>query len=544
MSTPIGLGNGSPRGWKDIARLATVVALAIFLSGCTSMHDYFHNGFKVGPNYHPSGAPVAQQWIDAADPRVQTRSQDLAKWWAVFNDPILNDLMDCAYHQNLTLKAAGLRILEARSQLLITQGNLFPQTQQANASYTRYGATTTLINPGVAPTAGPAVFFDKWNYNFNLQWELDFWGQFRRAVTSQAATLESSVFAYDEALLTMFGDIAKNYIEIRTDQERIKALRENVKYQKDMADLTRVRREHGYRLVTDIDVDQTQAIQESTEAQIPSVEADMRQAVTALCILMGMPPVDLLQRIGTADLPTVPVEMAVGIPAELLCRRPDVRQAERNAAAQAEQIGIAEAQLYPAIYINGTLGYAAPQFPQLFMPGSLSASVGPSFQWNVLNYGRIVNNVHMQDQKLQELITTYQATVLQANADVENGLVTFLKAQEQVRKLDACVRHYKGAVQGAKDQMAGGAGTMTGSAYSALSYYTIAVPLAQEEDLLAQAKGQISQGMILVYRALGGGWEYGRQPQAAPVMPQAVPPPAASPSPIRGLPPLVAPQPS
>jgi NodT family efflux transporter outer membrane factor (OMF) lipoprotein len=522
MSTPIGMGSGSPRGWKAIARLATVVALAILLSGCTSLHDYFHNGFKVGPNYHPPGAPIAQQWIDAADPRVQTRSQDLAKWWSVFNDPILNDLMDCAYHQNLTLKAAGMRILEARSQLLITQGSLFPQTQQANASYTRYGSPTT-------NAAGAAVFFDKWNYNFNLQWELDFWGQFRRAVTSQAATLESSVFAYDEALLTMFGDIAKNYIEIRTDQERIKALRENVKYQKDMADLTRVRREHGYRLVTDIDVDQTQAIQESTEAQIPPVEVDMRQAVTALCILLGMPPADLLQRIGTADLPTVPVEMAVGIPAQLLCRRPDVRQAERNAAAQAEQIGIAEASLYPAIYINGTLGYAAPQFSQIFMPNSLASSVGPSFQWNVLNYGRLKNNVIMQDQKLQEYIATYQATVLQANADVENGLVTFLKAQEQVRKLDACVRHYKGAVQGAKDQMAGGAGTMTGSAYSALSYYTIAVPLAQEEDLLAQAKGQISQGLILVYRALGGGWEYGRQPQAVPAAPQAVPQPAMRP---------------
>jgi outer membrane protein TolC len=316
MSTSIGLSNPSQHTWKSLARLLAVAALAISLSGCTSVHDYFHNGFKVGPNYCPPTAPIAQQWIDTADPRVRSRSEDLAQWWAVFNDPVLDDLMACAYRQNLTLKAAGLRILEARSQLAITQGNLFPQTQQATGSYSRFAAPTTVLSPGAAPTAGSNVFFDKWNYGFNLQWELDFWGQFRRAVQAQEATVESSVFAYDEALLTMFGDIAKNYIEIRTDQERIKSLRENVIIQKHMADLTRTRREHGWRQLTDIDVYQTRAIQESTEEQIPPVEMDMRQAVTALCILLGIPPVDLIQRIGTADVPKVPVEVAVGIPAQ------------------------------------------------------------------------------------------------------------------------------------------------------------------------------------------------------------------------------------
>ncbi len=477
------------------AVFVAVVAIVFTLTGCTSFKDYVHNGFKVGPNYCRAPAPVAKAWIDAYDPRVRSNSEDVARWWQVFNDPALNRLILCAYQQNLTVKQAGFRILEARYKLAIAKGNLFPQTQTANGAFSREAVSAA--PPNAVPT--PALFTNLWSANFNLQWELDFWGQFRRAVQSQEAFLEQNVAGYDAALVTMFGDFAENYLTIRTNQEEIKNLRANVEIQKGVVDYTSKRLKAGFR-ETDLDLDQARAIQESTEAQIPPLEAAIRQANDALCVLLGIPTVDLTGVIGTGPIPSVPPDVAIGIPAELLRRRPDVRQAERTAAVQAEQIGIAAAALYPAFSIDGTIGYESRELPYLFTPSAFNASVGPSFQWNVLNYGRIVNNVKLQDATLQELIAAYQATVLQANADVENGLATFLRSQEQTKLLAASVKDYQGALYIVLAQEKAGAVD-----YS--RYATIATSLVQQQDLLAQAQGQIVQGLVQVYRSLGGGWE-------------------------------------
>ena len=191
---------------------------------------------------HPPAA-VAKHWIDPDDPRVKTNSEDLTQWWKVFNDPVLNRIILCAYQRNLTLKEAGFRILQARYQLAIAKGELFPQTQTANGSYLRRAVSA---NPPNAPLV-PAVFENSWAANFNLQWQLDFWGQFRRAVQAQEATLEANVANYDAALVTLFADFAQNYLTIRTDQERIKNLRENVKIQKDLVLYTKRRFDAGFR---------------------------------------------------------------------------------------------------------------------------------------------------------------------------------------------------------------------------------------------------------------------------------------------------------
>ena len=184
---------------------------------------------------------------------------------------------------------------------------------------------------------------------------------------------------------------------------------------------------------SELDVYQARSTLEQTEAQIPEFEISLRQTCNNLCILLGMPPEDLQARLGPRPIPTAPPEVAVGIPADLLRRRPDVRRAERQAAAQSAQIGVAEADFYPAISINGTLGYSAQFFPDLFRSAALNGSVGPSFQWNLLNYGRILNNVRLQDARFQELVATYQQTVLNADQEVENGLVTFLRAQRRTK---------------------------------------------------------------------------------------------------------------
>jgi NodT family efflux transporter outer membrane factor (OMF) lipoprotein len=493
--------------------LAAVATMAVCLTGCTSFHDYVHNGFKVGPSYCTPPAEVAKQWVDAGDPRIRTNPEDLAHWWRVFNDPVLNRLVDCAYQRNLTVKQAGFLILEARYQLAIAKGDLFPQTQTLNGSYARVASTS--LNP-LSPAVTPPIFLDRWNVNFNLQWQLDFWGQFRRAVQAQEAFLEAQVANYDAALVTMFGEVAQYYLQIRTDQEAIRSLRENVKIQKELVLYTKRRFDAGFR-ETELALSQARAIEESTEAQIPPLEQDIRQKSNALCVLMGMPPANLSSLIGNGPIPTVPPDIALGIPCDLLRRVPTVRQAERLAAQQAEQIGIAQAAIYPAIFINGTMGYTALNFPQLFSSNAFNGSAGPSFQWNVLNYGRLANNVKLQDATLQQLIAAYQQSVLVANQAVEDGLATFFHAHDQTELLRASVRDYQDALRIVLAQEKVGAVD-----YSA--YATIATALVTQEDLLASAQGQITQGLVQVYQALGGGWQIRCQPEAQPQAEAAVAP--------------------
>jgi outer membrane protein TolC len=269
-----------------------------------------------------------------------------------------------------------------------------------------------------------------------------------------------------------------------------------------------------------LDVHQTESNLEQTISGISQLEMDLRVSENRLCVLMGMPPVEMHNMLGEDQTPTPPPEVAIGIPAELLRRRPDVRRAERLAAAQAEQIGIAQADLYPSFSIVGTLGWQAQNFTDLFAPGSLESNVGPTFQWKILNYGRIANNVRYQDAKFQELVTTYQQTVLQANEEAEDGVVTFLQAQERNRHLDKSVTAASNAV---KDMFLPTALGQPGFDFN--RFALIEQNRITQQDLLAQSRGQIAQGLIQIYRALGGGWEVRLGP-----MPEIPPPPAVLPS--------------
>jgi outer membrane protein TolC len=249
-----------------------------------------------------------------------------------------------------------------------------------------------------------------------------------------------------------------------------------------------------------LDVDQAKSTLAQTEAQVPLFEIVLRQACNRLCVLMGMPPEQLQDRLGQRAIPTPPPYVVVGIPAQLLARRPDVRRAERLAAAQSEQIGIAEADLYPAITINGTLGFQAQQFSQLFSKQAFTGSEGPSFQWNILNYGRITNNIRFQDARFQELVLAYQQTVLSAAEEAEDGLVTFLRQQERAKLLEESVVNAQKAVNVVIAQYK--VGTVDFNRVALIEQ-----DLVTQQDLLAQAQGQIAQGLIQVYRALGGGWQ-------------------------------------
>ena len=462
-------------------------ALLVSTSGCTSLRDYVHNGFKVGPNYCPADAPVAEHWIESTDLAVSKDPGSLSHWWCAFKDPTLNELVTQAYRQNLTLKQAGFRILQARAKAGIALGEIFPQSQTANGSYLRSGGA------GVP-------FRDSWDFGFSLNWELDFWGRFRRAVTAADANLDASMAYYDGVLVTLIADVAKSYVQVRTDQERIRLLKSAVKLQQGVLNYIENRYAAGYKQ-TELDFDQAVSNLRQNEASIMVLEIDKRQAEDQLCTLMGIPTEDLSKMLGDAPIPTAPPQVAIGIPADLLRRRPDVRRAERLAASQAEQIGIAQAALYPAFSLNGTLGYTADSFSDLFRSDSFNGTVGPSFNWNVLNYGRIVNNVRYNDAYFQELVAAYQNSVLTANQEVEDGLATFLRSHRRTALMDESVTAARKAVNIVILQYEKGAVDFN-------RYATIEQNLVTQQDSLAQAKGQIAQGLIAVYRALGGGWEF------------------------------------
>ncbi|HEV3122866.1 MAG TPA: efflux transporter outer membrane subunit, partial [Isosphaeraceae bacterium] len=425
--------------------LVALAAQIVLCAGCvtTGARDWLRNGLKVGPEYGRPPAPVAESWIQSSDPRVMNHQLEDDHWWDLFQDPALSSLVRTAYAGNPNLRAVGARVLEARAGQAISVGNMFPQTQQLNGSYTRVNLSRNLpLLPTIAKTLPPGTLtpnFSNWFYGFNLSWELDLWGRIRRNIESTNATLDASVEDYDDALVTLFADVVTNYVQYRVAQQRIKIARDNVRIQEAVLALASEKFRVG--TATRLDVEQARTVLEQTRSTIPGQEIVQGQANDSLCILLGIPPQDLEPqlgpgpKLGSSPIPNTPMSVAAGIPADLLRRRPDVRSAERLIAAQSAQIGVAEADLYPTIYINGTLGWDAADFSKAFSTKSFLGLLTPGFRWNILNYGRIVNNVHLQEARTQELVAAYQTKVLSAGREVQVPLRGFVKSQEQAEDL-------------------------------------------------------------------------------------------------------------
>jgi NodT family efflux transporter outer membrane factor (OMF) lipoprotein len=484
--------------------LATaLVAALLSASGCTTLREYIHNGFKVGPNYGRPPAPVAQKWIDADDVRVSCQPEDGCHWWTAFNDPVLSDLVQTAYRENLTLREAGFRVLQTRASLGIAVGELFPQNQEMLGSYTRRGVSENVANR----VATPQRWFSTWDYGFGLAWELDFWGRFRRAVEAAEDSLDASVENYDDVLVLLISDVASNYVRYRVLEQQIAYTRAQVKLQTDILQIAQAKFKGGQ--VSQLDVNQAQANLSATQVLVPQLEISLREVNNQLCILLGLPAEDLKAKLGAAPIPTAPTSVAVGIPADLLRRRPDIRRAERQAAAQCAEIGVAESGFYPHISLNATWGWAAKDFKDLFAHGSFRGSIGPEFHWEILNYGRILNNVRLQDAHFQELVAHYQQVVLKADAEVEDGLARFLKGQDEWRNARDSVEAELAAVKDAMAQYKGGFTDLNRVA-------VVADQLVSRQNQLAQTQGEIALGLIQVYRALGGGWQIRCNTNAAP----------------------------
>jgi len=458
----------------------------------------------VGPDFQRPKTMVSSNWLETGDPRVSTGSARYRDWWQAFNDPVLDRLVERAYRENLSLRSAGMRVLQARAQLGITIGEIFPQTQQAIGSvqYNRTGDRAVTA----AFTGSKGGSLDYWQSEVGLQasWELDFWGKLRRAIQSADASLLSTLADYDNTLVTLTADVANSYITIRTAEERIRIARENVGTQEESLKIAEAKFKYG--TVTQLDVEQARTSLLNTLATIPPLETQLRQAKDVLSVLLGMPPSDLSDLLGgPSAIPVSPPQVIVGVPTDLLRRRPDIRSAELQAAAQSAQIGVARADLFPAFSLTGNLvllstNLGSFKLSDMFRWGSRSVQAGPTVQWNIFNYGQITNNVRVQDAKLQELLLTYQSAVLSAQQDVEDNLAGFLRAQDRAQLLAQSVASARTAVALALLQYREGVTDFT-------TVLTAQQALLSQQDSLASTLGTISTSLVGVYRALGGGWE-------------------------------------
>lgn len=483
----------APRLTKRLLGGFLAAATALLMAGCA-----------VGPDFEAPSVRVAPNWLEWRNKSLKTGDAGDRAWWRVFRDPVLDRLIETAYAQNLTLLSAGTKVLQARAALGIAIGEFYPQ-QQFAAGLLTYNLRSTADNSTGAFPSGTAA-----NYWFGLlgiqaAWELDFWGKFRRGVESADAAYLASIATYDDVLVTLLSDVARTYIGIRTLEKQIGIARENAARQREAVTIARERYKGG--AATMLDVYQAENVLGATQASIPQLTIQLQHGLNALRVLLGMAPEPLgfLLARSTGVIPTAPATVAVGIPADLLRRRPDIRAAELRAAAQSAQVGVALTDLLPAISINGSFAGAAStllggSLANIFQPSGRNFTVGPSFQWNILNYGQITNNVRLQDATLQQYLIDYQNSVLKAQQEVENGIATFLLSRSQAKYLKNSEAAASGALRIAMLEYQQGTRDFTTVLTAEQNLY-----LAQFN--LAAATGNISTGLVAIYRALGGGWQ-------------------------------------
>jgi NodT family efflux transporter outer membrane factor (OMF) lipoprotein len=461
----------------------------------------------VGPDFVKPEAPVQKEWLEARDPEIKTEASDYKEWWAVFNDPVLNSLVEHAYQQNLPLQIAGIRILQARAQLGAVVGNLYPQLQQG-----RGGADYTKISENAPNSLNSDDSFWQYNAGFDAAWEVDIWGKFRRAVESGMANLETTIANYDDVLVSLTAEVARTYVLFRTFEERLEIARQNVTIQERSLQIAEIRFKAG--AVTELDVVQAKSLLRNTEAFIPRFEAGIRQAKNALAILMGALPGEIDYMLGGPKLiPKTPPEVVVDIPAELLRRRPDIQLAEYQIATQTPLIGVSRAELFPAFQLFGSIGLASSSskntisggqsgssFSDLFDSDSLEFFGGPAVTWNLFNYGRIKNQVRTEDALLQQLIVNYEDTVLRAHQEVEDSLVGFLRKQQEAGFLLGSVKASQRSVDLSMLQYKEGL----------VDYQRVLDTqrfLTDQQDAWTATRGDVVLNLVAMYKALGGGWQ-------------------------------------
>jgi NodT family efflux transporter outer membrane factor (OMF) lipoprotein len=340
---------------------------------------------------------------------------------------------------------------------------------------------------------------DLFQVGLDASWELDLWGRIRRAVEAADATLEAADDNRRDVLLVLLAEVARNFVEVRAAQQRLIISRNNIQSQQETVELTRVRFQAG--LGSEVEVAQARTLLATTRARVPVLRAAEDQAIHRLGVLLGQVPGSLVDDLRRADrIPTGPATVPVGLPADLLRRRADVRRAERELAASTAQIGVATADLFPRLTLTGTLGLAATDAADLFQGASRFYAIGPQVVWPVFAGGRIRANIRVQEARQEAAFAAFEKAVLVALEDAENALVNYGQEQARRQALAAAVESSQLALRLSLELYSRGLADFLTVLDSQRAVYAA-------EDQLVQSERTVATNLIALYKALGGGWE-------------------------------------
>jgi NodT family efflux transporter outer membrane factor (OMF) lipoprotein len=463
-------------------------ALVLMGAGCT-----------VGPHYQPPASSMPRSYSTAgkADAIVSDTSVNLAEWWTVFNDSQLTALIQSAAVTNLDVRLATARVREARAQRGITESALGPQVG-TGASYARTRTS------GKSPTGEALSTFQRplennlFDASLDMTWELDLFGGNRRAVEAADAQLGAEVESRHDVLITVFAEIGLSYLDLRGAQRQLAVARQNLRLQEDTLSLAQDRLKSG--LATELDASRARAEVAATRAQIPPLEEARQRALHRLAVLVDENPGELDALLGApASIPMAPPRVPLGLPSELLRQRPDIRVAERQLAASTARIGVATADLFPKFHLTGTAGLQSIEAGDFASAGSRFWSIGPSIQWPIFTSGRIRQNIRVQDARQEQAAIVYEKTVLNSLEQAQNALVAFGQEQERHQALLDATAASQRSFALAEDRYRAG---LVGF----LDVLEAQRNVLQNQDALAQSDRLLSQDLIRLFKALGGGW--------------------------------------
>jgi outer membrane protein, multidrug efflux system len=485
----------------SVYRLGAGVLLLVGIVGCT-----------VGPSYHMPDMPVPTMWSEAPQNGVTTQPLRMTQWWRTFHDPVLDTLVERAVRANIDLRQAAARVREARALRGVAAADVWP-TLGVSGAYTRSrrsenlsAAQTGVANGSSAPGGIPSgpLEGDLFQAGFDTSWEIDLFGGVRRSIEAADADLAASVEDLRDVLVTLLAEVARNYVEVRGFQRRIAIAENNIHSQQETLELTRARFEAG--LTNQLDVVQATSQLATTQAQVPALETPLKQGIHRLGVLLGLVPGALRPELSQeAPIPPVPPEVPVGLPSDLLRRRPDIRRAERQVTAATARIGVAVADLFPKLSLTGALGLQSNLLADLALGSSRFWSIGPTLSWPIFDAGRIRTNIAVQGAREEQRLAQYEQAVLTSLEEVENALVAYSREQVRRDKLAEGVEANQQAVALANELYTRGLGDFLNVLESQRSLF------ASQSDLV-QSEATVSANVVALYKALGGGWEGDSQP--------------------------------
>lgn len=452
----------------------------------------------VGPNYREPSLATPDEWH--SQPATGVRADDaeaLASWWTILNDATLNQLIEQALAENKSVKQAIARVKESRARRNITAAGLFP-TLGSSASGSHSNSDVRITDPDTLLDTSNSRSNESYSSALDAGWELDVFGGTRRSLQASTAQLAATEADLRDALITLLGDVAVGYVNVRTTQSRLTYAERSLKAQSDVLDITGWRAEAG--LATELDVEQAKANYAQTRAQIPSLESNLTAAKNRLAVLTGQQPGALEDKLAERrPIPTVPTDIISSVPAEVLRRRPDVRSAERRLAAQTAQVGVATAALYPSLSLSGSLGVSAASAGDLFSENLGTTRYGLSLNMPIFRAGALRQNIKAQNALVDQALASYEATVLAVYEEVENALTAWINEQRRHAALVEALNSAQLAYQLATVQYNSGI----------VDFQTVLTAdrqLIATQDALAVSDGEITSNLIRLYKALGGGW--------------------------------------